>query len=166
MAPKKTPTIAEVVEELIDDPIWDSEEKHELGEGPVGSIYNNTLHCSVSLWAWMVREWGGVVTAIKTSSNPNTGEVTVGKAEATDAEPVTITVRLSETMNAAEFSLWRPLRKLNLKVPDNRRLQVMPTMRKTKSGRIVFIFPLNQAKSLPRTSRTESSQPVPQESEE
>ncbi|HEY3365153.1 MAG TPA: hypothetical protein VGK74_08890 [Symbiobacteriaceae bacterium] len=61
----------------------------------------------------MQEAWGGVISHIKTSTNVETGEVSIFKT--TEGEKGAVLVRLYGALNSAEFSLFRPLRKLNLK---------------------------------------------------
>jgi len=95
--------------------------------------------------------FGGVITNLKTSTDVATGEVSVGKA--LPDEPGAVPVRLLGALNSAEFSFFRPLRKLNIKVPADRQFNVTPFTREIDGVGTVFVFPMAEPLH-PRDSTT------------
>lgn len=147
---KQTPAGAEKQVRPI---VWDTEERHELLDRE-GHIRDTTMYLTTGLAAQMGYEWGGVVTAVKTSTDVDSGEVTVYKAH--PGEEGSVPLRWVGAQNTAVFSFWRPLRKLNLKVPPTRQFNVTPFTREVEDVGTVFIFPMNQRISAPRNRREEA----------
>lgn len=129
-------------------PEWDTERRHQFAPME-GQIRGTTMNFTAPLWAAMKEAWGGVVAAIRTSTDVKTGEVTVAKAESV-TEAGAVMVRPVKTFNAASCSWWRPLKKLGLDVPGARQLNVTPFIREMKTVGTVFVFPMWEAHSVPR----------------
>lgn len=133
---------------------WDTEDRIELTSPKEGHIRLNMMYVTAALWAEMQEAWGGVVAYIKTATDTETGEVTVAKA--TENEKGAVPVRPIGALNTAEFSFFRPLRKLKLKVPANRQVNVAPFTKEIPTVGTVFVFPMAQRVSLPRNRKEES----------
>lgn len=134
------------------DIVWDTEDRYTLSLKQ-GHIRDNSLYLTAGLVAWMESEWGGVLTHIKTSTNVEAAEVTIFKALAED--PGAVPIRRTGALNTVLFNIWRPLRKLNLKVPADRQFNVKPFTREVVGVGTVFVFPLAQRESVPRNLRDE-----------
>lgn len=130
---------------------WDVEELRELTSEAEGHINGGTMYVTALLWSRMREAWGGVVTHIKTKTDPATGEVRVSKAEA--GEQGAVRVRKTKSLNAAEFSFVRPLRKLGVVVPKDRMYKVTPQTEEMEGVGTVFVFPVSGAESIPRKKR-------------
>lgn len=132
---------------------WDTEERDDLSVRE-GHVRVNTMHLTTGLTTWMESVWGGVLSYIKTSTDVTTGEVIVCKA--LEKEPGAVPVRRHGTQNAASFNFWRPLRKLSLKVPEDRQFNVTPFIRQIDGVGTVFVFAMNQRKSVRRNLKEEA----------
>lgn len=135
--------------------MWDTEDHVELLSAKEGHIRDGIIYITSALWLEMQASWPGVVTYVKTATDVETGEVTVAKAKST--EKGAVKVRLMATQNAAEFSFFRPLQKLNLKVPKDRQFNVVPVRRELEGVGTVWVFPMANRKSVPRPRKEEAS---------
>jgi hypothetical protein len=138
--------------------VWDTEERIDLAPKE-GHIRDNLIYITSALLSSMETEWGGVVSHVKTATNLATGEVTVFKAS--PKEPGAIPLQRLGAQNAAIFNFWRPLRKLNLKVPADRQFNVTPFPRVEAKVGTLFIFPINQRTSVPRNLKEEDAATSP-----
>jgi hypothetical protein len=138
--------------------VWDTEDRTQLTSAREGHVRDNLIYMTAPLWQEMTEAWGGVVTHVKTSTDKETGEVTVAKAGA--KEPGAVLVRLIGAQNTAEFSFFRPLRKLGLKVPPSRQYNVEPYSQEVvgKDDKVftVFTFPMGNRVSVPRNKKEEA----------
>ncbi len=134
------------------DIVWDTESKEELN-GKEGHIRDNSMYLGAGLTSAMERTWGGILAYVKTSTDVMTGEVTVAKA--TEGEEGAVAVRRYGTQNAGMFNFWRPLRKLSLKVPEDRQFNVAPFTKDLTNVGTVFVFPMNKRVSVPRNLKEE-----------
>jgi hypothetical protein len=132
---------------------WDTEERSDLTPKE-GHIRDNVMYLTASLLAWMQTEWGGVLSHMKTSTDIKTGEVTVLRA--LEGEKGAVPLRRIGAQNAGEINFWRPLRKLNLKVPADRQFNVAPYTRRHSTHGTLFVFPINQRESVPRNLKEEA----------
>lgn len=130
---------------------WDTEDRKELVSVAEGHLKGRTMYVTALLWSRMRDSWGGVVTHIKTRTDPATGEVRVFKAEPDEAGAVL--VRRSNAPNAAEFSFFRPLRKLGIEVPKDRMFIFTPVAEEMAGVGTVYVFPMANAESVPRKVR-------------
>lgn len=133
--------------------VWDTEDRTDLMSEREGHIRDSSIYVTAALWSEMQEAFGGVVTHVKTSTDAASGEVTVARAVAGEAGAVSVRHLGS---NAAEFSFFRPLRKLNLKVPANRQFNVSPIRQVIDGVGAVFIFPMAQRRSVPRNRKEET----------
>lgn len=138
---------------------WDTEERHELSSDAEGHIRDTTIYITAALWAAMNEAWGGVTTHIKTSTDKPSGEVTVAKADS--QEPGAVKLRQVGSLNTAEFSFYRPLRKLDLQVPPSRQLNVTPFTEEVEGLGTVFVFPMAKRVSVPRNRKEEAAAAEP-----
>lgn len=143
-------------ETVAGEPVWDTEEPHELMPREA-HIRDTTLYVTMALLAWMQQVWGGVLAFVKTSTDAATGEVLI--ARASEGEPGALPLHRYGSQNVAAFSFWRPLRKLNLKVPSDRQFNVRPSLRKINDNLTVFVLPMAERMSVPRDVNSEQ---VPQ----
>jgi hypothetical protein len=134
---------------------WDTEDPVDLLSEKEGHIRSNRMYLTSSLWREMQATWGGVVTHLKTATDPETGEVVVFKAA--DDEPGAVKVRLLGALNTAEFSFFRPLRKLQITVPPDRQFNVVPYTEVVEGVGTVYVFPMTQRVSVPRNKREEEN---------
>jgi hypothetical protein len=134
---------------------WDTESYTELLSAKEGHIRETTIYITSALWSEMQEAWGGVVSHVKTATDVPTGEVTMARALATDKGAVA--VRQLGALNAVEFSFFRPLHKLNLKVPANRQFNVVPFTRGVPGVGTVYIFPMAQRQSVPRNKKEDAA---------
>ncbi|HYF96403.1 MAG TPA: hypothetical protein VD969_29715 [Symbiobacteriaceae bacterium] len=134
---------------------WDTEDRAELLSQKEGHLRETFMYLTSPLWSDMQEAFGGVITNLKTSTDVATGEVSVGKA--LPDEPGAVPVRLLGALNSAEFSFFRPLRKLNIKVPADRQFNVTPFTREVEGVGTVFVFPLAERRSVPRNRREEEA---------
>ena len=152
----------------ISDYEWDTEERSELISAREGHIRDTMLYATAALWKEMTESWGGVVTHVRTSTDKPTGKVTVCKADSTTRGAVN--VRLIGAQNTAEFSFFRPLTKLKLKVPPTRQFNVVPYTEEVldEQGRqtTVFVFPMAERKSVPRNKKEEAAAKEPAPTQE
>ncbi|HEY3368757.1 MAG TPA: hypothetical protein VGK74_27185 [Symbiobacteriaceae bacterium] len=142
-------------EPMIPNLQWDTEDRSELLSPKEGHLRDNLMYITAPLWSDMQEAWGGVISHIKTSTNVENGEVSIFKA--TEGEKGAVLVRLYGALNSAEFSLFRPLRKLNLKVPPGRQFNVTPFTREVPKLGTVYVFPMSARVSVPRNRREESA---------
>lgn len=142
-------------DDLIPDLKWDTEDRNELLSPKEGRIRDNVMYVTASLWSDMQEAWGGVVSHIKTATNLETGEVTVYRALPNDKGAVL--VRPIGALNSVEFSFFRPLRKLSLKLPADRQFNVAPFVREIPKLGTAFVFPMSQRRSVPRNKREETA---------
>lgn len=131
---------------------WDTETREDLAARE-GHIRDEIMYLTYGLLSWMESEWGGVVTHVKTSTDPATGEVAVVKASKDELGAVYL--RRLGSQNIGQFSFWRPLHKLSLKVPPKRQFHVTPFTRKVEGLGTLFIFPMNKRTSMPRNRKEE-----------
>lgn len=131
---------------------WDTETREDLAKKE-GHIRDEIIYLTSALLSWMENTWGGVVTHVKTSTDVKTGEVSVLKAA--KGEEGAIPVRRLGALNAGEFSFWRPLQKLGLKVPPDRQFNVTPVTRDVAGLGTLFVFPMGDRVSVPRNRREE-----------
>lgn len=131
---------------------WDVETREDLAKKE-GHIRDDIIYLTKALLGWMEEEWGGVLTHVKTSTDVATGEVSVCKARP-DESGATYVRRLG-ALNSGEFSFWRPLYKLSLKVPPRRQFNVTPFTRKVEGVGTLFVFPMNDRVSVPRNRQEE-----------
>lgn len=96
-----------------------------------------------------------MVSYLKTSTDTATGEVSVLKAD--KEEPAAVYLRRIGSLNSGDFSFWRPLYKLALKVPPNRQFNVTPFTRKVDGVGTLFVFPMNERVSVPRNRKEEKA---------
>lgn len=136
----------------IKDLAWDTEERHDLFPKE-GRIRDNNIYLTVGLSVWMEQEWGGVLTHVITFTDVPAGEVSVFRAMPDD--PGAVQIRRLGAQNVLQFNFWRPLKKLNLKVPADRQYNVKPFTRQFIEG-TVFVFPMNARESISRNSRDEA----------
>jgi hypothetical protein len=66
-------------------------------------------------------------------------------------------VRLVGALNSVEFSFFRPLRKLSIKVPADRQFNVTPTTREIEGLGTLFVFPMSERRSVPRNRSEEAA---------
>lgn len=123
--------------------VWDTEETTTRE----AHIRDTTMYCTSGLWGWMQHAWGDGVTAVKTATDPKTGDVILYKAAPDEAGAVP--VRFVGTGRSVEFSFVRPLRKLDLRIPHNQQFNVTPFARAESFG-TVFVFPLAQRQVVAR----------------
>lgn len=140
---------------------WDTEERYELASDAEGHIRDSTIYVTAALLAAMNEAWGGVTTHVKTSTDKPSGEVTVHKAES--KEPGAVKLRLVGSLNTAEFSFYRPLRKLELEVPPSRQFNVTPFAEEVEGLGTVFVFPMAKRVSVPRNRKEEAAAAEPAE---
>lgn len=131
---------------------WDTETREDVA-AKEGHIRDNLMFLTAALLSWMETVWGGVVTFIKTATIEDSGEVWVVKAH--KDEPGATYLRRMGAQNAGDFSFWRPLHKLNLRVPPNRQFNVTPFTREVPGVGTVFVFPMNERVSVPRNRKEE-----------
>jgi hypothetical protein len=143
-------------ESLIQAPAlqWDTETREGMAKKE-GHIRDETIYLTSALLSWMESEWGGVLTHVKTSTDVATGEVSVFKAA--QGEPGAVSLRRLGALNSGEFSFWRPLHKLSLKVPPNRQFNVTPFTRQAPGVGTLFVFPMNERVSVPRNRKEEKA---------
>lgn len=132
--------------------VWDTEERIDFAEKE-GHIRETEIYLTAALVAWMDQVWG-VFPYVRTSTDLETGEVTIGKTK--KGEPGAVPVRRIGAQNAAVFSFWRPLKKLDLKVPEDRQFNVTPFTREVDEVGTVFVFPVGQRVSVPRNRKEEA----------
>lgn len=113
------------------------------------------MYITASLWAEMLAAWGGIPTHVKTSTNTENGEVIVARAISGEAGAVPL--RSVGALNTVEFSFFRPLRKLHLKVPADRQFNVVPLTRQHPTAGTLFVFPMAQRVSVPRNHKEEAA---------
>ncbi|MFZ5823435.1 MAG: hypothetical protein ACOY94_03705 [Bacillota bacterium] len=133
---------------------WDTETREELAYR-AGHVRDDTMYLSSGLLNWMEDVWGGVLTHVKTSTDVVTGEVSVYRAYAGEAEAVP--VRRLGAQNNGEFSFWRPLHKLSLKVPPSRQFNVTPYTKQVEGLGTLFVFPMAERVSVPRNRKAEKA---------
>lgn len=129
---------------------WDTETREDLADRD-GHIRDDMMYLPTGLLSWMEETWGGVVTHLKTSTNVATGEVSVFKAY--KGEEGATPVRRLGAQNNGEFSFWRPLHKLALKVPSRRQFNVTPYTEEVEGIGTLFVFPMSKRVSVPRGKR-------------
>jgi len=129
---------------------WDSSEHLNLTERE-GHVRDTVIYLTGALVQWMDETWGGSFTHITLTTDATTGHVTVGRAEPGDEFAVHI--RRIESIQWAEFSFWRPLHQLQLKVHPTRQFEVRPFLRQQPDGTAAFVFPLFERKDMPRDTR-------------
>lgn len=134
---------------------WDTESKHQL-ISRAGHIRDNSIFLTVGLTTWMEDVWNNILTYVKTATDPNTSEVVV--ARATEGEKGAMQVRRYGAQNAATFNFFRPLRKLNLKIPADRQFNVTPFTREVPGVGMVFVFPMKDRVSVPRNLKDEQEE--------
>lgn len=132
---------------------WDTEERFDLAEKE-GHIRNNSIYLTAALVAWMDQVWGGIARYVKTATNLETADVIVAKAK--KGEPGAMQLRRIGAQNAAIFNFWRPLKKLDLKVPEDRQFNVTPYTQEIEGVGTVFVFPLSKRVSVPRNLKEEA----------
>lgn len=133
---------------------WDPQRREELAKKE-GHIRDDVMFLTHGLLNWMENEWGGVITHVKISTFVETGEVWVTKAGS--GEPGATYLRRGRTLNSGEFSFWRPLHKLQLKVPPHQQYNVTPYAKEVEGVGTVFVFPMNDRVSVPRNRKEEKA---------
>lgn len=151
----------EKTEVTLDMLPWDTEERHALLNRHA-HLRDTTVYLTTALLSWMQAEWGGVISHLKTWTDVETGEVGIYKCKESDAGAVPL--RRVGAQNAGEFSFWRPLKKLEMKVPPDRQFIIKPFIRKYGKEK-VFIFPMAKVVSVPRGRREEADEQEETESE-
>ncbi len=116
-------------------------------------IRDAVISLTTGLVNWMDEAWGGF-THVKVTTDTMTGEVTLTKSDGT--EPDSVLVRRIEEIQWAEFSFWRPLHQLKLRVNPSRQFEVRPFTRELPGSSTAFVFPMNQRKDLPRNRHEEN----------
>lgn len=135
---------------------WDTEERHHLTNLQI-HLRETTAYIPVALWSAMTEAWG-MVPAIKTATNVETGDVTLFKADPKDEGAVP--VRIVGAQTAAEFTFWRPLQKLNLKIPRTRQFNVPIADRQLEGGGTVFVARMTEKTSVLRNLKEEQTAPA------
>jgi|GEM_PF-5013994 len=140
---------------------WDVEDRTDLLSDKEGHITGSTLYLTAALWKEMESTWGGVVTHVRTATDTDSAEITIGRA--TPGAKGAVRVRTQADSKAAAISFMRPLRKLNLDVPKTRMFVVEPVKRQASDGSTVYVFPMASRVSVPRKRQegasTEASGP-------
>ena len=133
---------------------WDAETREELADRD-GHIRDDIMYLPTGLVSWMEDVWGCVLTYVKTSTDVTTGKVSVYRGYPGEAEAVP--VRRLGAQNNGEFSFWRPLHKLGLKVPPNRQFNVTPYTEEVEGLGTLFVFPMTERVSVPRHRKAEKA---------
>jgi hypothetical protein len=129
------------------EPVWDTETKEELQE-PIARFRDNVAYLNAPLFKMMETQWGRGFPAIRTITNEKTREIFVYKS--TTKELGHVPVRRLGAQNTAEINLFRPMTKLEIKVPSDRVFVVTPFKAPLAGVGVGFIFPMAQYKSEPR----------------
>jgi hypothetical protein len=136
------------------EPQWDTETKEDLQEWQA-RFRDNNAYLNAPLFKAMESVWGRGFAAIRTITNEETREVFVYKSSL--KEPGAVPVRRIGAQNTAEINLFRPMAKLEIKVPSDRIFVVKPYRSKmTKVGE-GFVFPMAKYRSEPRKEAVETA---------
>jgi hypothetical protein len=140
---------------------WDS--KSELTERE-GHVRDTTIYLTAGLLLWMEEQWGQMFQYVKTATNVETTEVLLVKSA--KGEPDAVEVKRVGTGNSGYFSLLVPLRKMNVKVPEDRQFNIKPSIKPLAEG-VGFVFDFKQRVSVPRNLKEDEdvkqgeTQPAP-----
>jgi hypothetical protein len=148
MPKKKKPVVAPDLTPL--DPavmIWDSQSKREWAELS-GTIREGRMHLTAGLVTDMEETWDGVFTHLKTSTNTETGEITVGRGDPED--PDSVAFQPDGRSKNGYFSVWVPLQKLSVKIPAGYQWTIKPYVRPLLGGGAVYVFNIRNRQTIRR----------------
>lgn len=126
---------------------WDAERRiHEL-EGLEMHLTGTTMYVPARTKEQMDQDHGAPVLAIKTRTFPETGKVWIAPAQPGESEARRL--RTTKTMRAANFGFGIQLRKLGVKVPDDRQLIFKVNRIETGQG-VIYEIGFSDVENVPR----------------